>query len=131
MTVAKEVVQFLMGIFGDRQAAQGFLDDPEGVLEKHGLAGVSSADVDAAMPVVLDYAPLSVTASASDRDFNSGAGTGHAGGGGSPLPAGGITADVSLVPLANPGAPGARTVTIVLSDTRRYNAYKLNTATVP
>ena len=89
MTVAKEVVQFLMGIFGDRQAAQGFLDDPEGVLEKHGLAGVSSADVDAAMPVVLDYAPLSVTASASDRDFNSGAGTGHAGGGGSPLPAGG------------------------------------------
>ena len=89
MTVAKEVVQFLMDIFGDRQAAQGFLDDPEGVLEKHGLAGVSSADVDAAMPVVLDYAPLSVTASAADRDFNAGAGTGHAGGGGSPLPAGG------------------------------------------
>jgi hypothetical protein len=42
------------------------------------------------MPVVLDYAPLSVTASAADRDFNPGAGvgTGHAGGGGSPLPAG-------------------------------------------
>ncbi|WP_406636434.1 IniB N-terminal domain-containing protein [Pseudarthrobacter quantipunctorum] len=89
MTVAKEVVQFLMGIFGDRQAAQGFLDDPEGVLEKHGLAGVSSADVDAAMPVVLDYAPLSVTASAADRDFNPGVGTGHAGGGWSSLPAGG------------------------------------------
>ncbi|WP_350002836.1 IniB N-terminal domain-containing protein [Pseudarthrobacter sp. WHRI 8279] len=91
MTVAKEVVQFLMGIFADRQAAQGFLDDPEGVLEKHGLAGVSSADVDAAMPVVLDYAPLSVTASAADRDFNSGtgAGTGHAGGGGNPLAGGG------------------------------------------
>ncbi|OAE02869.1 IniB N-terminal domain-containing protein [Arthrobacter sp. OY3WO11] len=88
MTVAKEVVQFLMDIFGDRQAAQDFLDDPEGVLEKHGLAGVSSADVDAAMPVVLDYAPLSVTASTVDRDVSAGTGTGHAGSGWSPLPSG-------------------------------------------
>lgn len=89
MTVAKEVVQFLMGIFGDRQAARDFLDDPEGVLESHGLAGVSSADVDAAMPVVLDYAPVNVTASNVDPDFNAATGTGHAGGGWSPLPAGG------------------------------------------
>ncbi|GAA3401129.1 IniB N-terminal domain-containing protein [Pseudarthrobacter polychromogenes] len=87
MTVAKEVVQFLMDIFGDRQAAHDFLDDPEGVLERHGLAGVSSADVDAAMPVVLDYAPLSVTASTVDREIS--AGTGHAGSGWSPLPSGG------------------------------------------
>ena len=79
MTVAKEVVQFLMDILGDRQAAQDFLDDPESALEKHGLAGVSSADVDAAMPVVLDYAPLSVTASTVDREISAGAGTGHAG----------------------------------------------------
>ena len=89
MTVAKEVVQFLMDIFGDRQAAQDFLDDPEGVLEQHGLAGVSSADVDAAMPVVLDYAPLSVTAPAVDRHLSAGAGTGHAGSGWSPFPSGG------------------------------------------
>lgn len=89
MTVAKEVVQFLMDIFGDRQAAQDFLDDPEGVLEQHGLAGVSSADVDAAMPVVLDYAPLSATASTVDRQLSAGTGTGHAGSGWSPLPSGG------------------------------------------
>ena len=92
MTVAKDVVQFLMDIFQDRQAAQEFLDDPERVLEDHGLGGVRSADVDAAMPVVLDYAPLSVNASNVDRDFNAGgnnAGTVHEGGGWNPLPGGG------------------------------------------
>ena len=84
MTVAKDVVQFLMDIFGDRQAAQNFLTDPEGVLESQGLAGVRSADVDAAMPVVLDYAPLRVNATNVDGDFHpagTNAGTGHVGGG--------------------------------------------------
>jgi hypothetical protein len=84
MTVAKDVVQFLMNLFADRQAAQDFLDDPEGVLENHGLGGVRAADVDAAMPVVLDYAPISVNASRFDQQDNSGgndASTGHAGSG--------------------------------------------------
>jgi hypothetical protein len=88
MTVAKDVVQFLMNLFGDRQAAQDFLDDPEGVLENHGLGGVRSADVDAAMPVVLDYAPISVNASRFDQNYND-ASTGHVGGGWSPPPGGG------------------------------------------
>ncbi|MCQ6273147.1 IniB N-terminal domain-containing protein [Pseudarthrobacter sp. R1] len=92
MTVAKDVVQFLMNLFGDRQAAQDFLDDPEGVLETHGLGGVRSADVDAAMPVVLDYAPISVNASRFDQHYNAGgndASTGHAGGGWTPPPGAG------------------------------------------
>lgn len=92
MTVAKDVVQFLMDLFGNRQAAQDFLDDPERVLSDHGLGGVSSADVDAAMPVVLDYAPLSVNASNFDRDFGAGgnsAGAGHLSGVWTPLPAAG------------------------------------------
>lgn len=91
MTVAKDVVQFLMDMLGDRQAARDFLEDPEGVLEKHGLGGVSSADVDAAMPVVLDYAPLNASASHVSTDFNAGgnnAFTGHTGGW-TPLPDGG------------------------------------------
>lgn len=75
MTVAKDVVQFLMNIFGDRQAAQEFLNNPEGVLQGHGLGGMSSADVDAAMPVVLDYAPVNVNASTFDKIVTAGAGS--------------------------------------------------------
>lgn len=92
MTVAKDVVQFLMNLFADRQAAQDFLDDPESVLEEHGLGEVCSADVDAAMPVVLDYAPVTINASRFDRDYSAGGGdssNGHAGGAWSPFPAGG------------------------------------------
>src|SRR5919112_259541 len=93
MTLANDLVQFLMQLFGDRQAAQDFLDDPERVLEDHGLGGVCSADVDAAMPVVLDYAPVTINASRFDRDYNTGgnnSSTDHNGGGGyTPPPAGG------------------------------------------
>ena len=83
MTLANDLVQFLMHLFGNRQAAQDFLDNPEKVLEDHGFGEVCSADVDAAMPVVLDYAP--VTTSRFDREYNTGGNTswtGHIGGGG-------------------------------------------------
>jgi hypothetical protein len=86
MTLANDLVQFLMHLFGDRQAAQDFLDNPEKVLDDHGLGGVCSADVDAAMPVVLDYAPVTVNASRFDREYNTGgnsARTDDNGGGGS------------------------------------------------
>ncbi|WP_258803274.1 IniB N-terminal domain-containing protein [Pseudarthrobacter sp. NS4] len=92
MTVAKDVVQFLMNLFADRQAAQDFLNDPEGVLEEHGLGEVSSADVDAAMPVVLDYAPVTINAARFDRDYSTGGGdssNGHVGGAWSPFPGSG------------------------------------------
>jgi hypothetical protein len=75
MTIASDLVRFLMQLFGDRQATQEFLENPERVLEDHGLGGVCSADVDAAMPVVLDYAPVTVNASRFDREYNTG-GTG-------------------------------------------------------
>ena len=61
-TLANDLVQFLMQLFGNREAIQEFLDDPERALEEHGLANVCSADVDAAMPVVLDYAPITLNA---------------------------------------------------------------------
>ncbi|NUP58891.1 MAG: hypothetical protein HOQ06_05375 [Pseudarthrobacter sp.] len=80
-TLANDLVQFLMHLFGDAQATRDFLEDPERVLADHGLGHVSPADVDAAMPVVLDYAPISVNASL-DRDDHTGsnvAGSGHPG----------------------------------------------------
>jgi hypothetical protein len=95
MTVASDLVRFLMQLFGDREATQEFLANPERVLEDHGLGAVCSADVDAAMPVVLDYAPVTVDASRLDRDYNTGgngAATGSIGSGGiayTPPPAGG------------------------------------------
>ncbi|QDG89544.1 IniB N-terminal domain-containing protein [Pseudarthrobacter sp. NIBRBAC000502770] len=61
-TLANDLVQFLMQLFGNREAIQEFLDDPEKALQEHGLANVCSADVDAAMPVVLDYAPITLNA---------------------------------------------------------------------
>ncbi|MDQ0674132.1 hypothetical protein QFZ36_001693 [Pseudarthrobacter siccitolerans] len=95
MTVASDLVRFLMQLFGDREATQEFLANPERVLEDHGLGAVCSADVDAAMPVVLDYAPVTVNASRLDRDYNTGgngAATGPGASGGiayTPPPAGG------------------------------------------
>ena len=71
-TLASDLVQFLMQLFGNREAIQEFLDDPERALAEHGLGNVGSADVDAAMPVVLDYAPITVNASSFEREHNTG-----------------------------------------------------------
>ncbi len=78
-TLANDLVQFLMRLFGDREAIQEFLDDPERALAEHGLGNVGSADVDAAMPVVLDYAPITVNASSLDRLHNTGGNSAWAG----------------------------------------------------
>jgi hypothetical protein len=71
-TLANDLVQFLMHLFGNRAAIQEFLDDPERALAEHGLGNVCSADVDAAMPVVLDYAPITVNASSFERAHSGG-----------------------------------------------------------
>lgn len=78
-TLANDLVQFLMQLFGNRKAIQNFLDNPEKTLAEHGLANVCSADVDAAMPVVLDYAPISVSAPALDRGYSTGGNSAWAG----------------------------------------------------
>jgi len=88
-TLANDLVQFLMHLFGNRKAIQAFLDDPERALAEHGLGNVCLADVDAAMPVVLDYAPITVNAPSFEREYSTGgssawtaagASAGHAGG---------------------------------------------------
>lgn len=92
-TLANDLVLFLMSLFGNQEAAKEFLDDPERSLEHAGLGGVCSADVDAALPVVLDYAPITVNASSFDRSYNTGGNGAATGLGGAvavtPPPAGG------------------------------------------
>jgi len=88
-TLANDLVQFLMQLFGNREAVQEFLDDPERALAEHGLGNVCSADVDAAMPVVLDYAPITVNASSFDRLHNTGGNSAWSGPGGSGFTASG------------------------------------------
>ncbi|WP_164205267.1 IniB N-terminal domain-containing protein [[Micrococcus luteus] ATCC 49442] len=89
-TLANDLVLFLMSLFGNEEAAKEFLDDPEKVLEEHGLDKVCSADVDAAMPVILDFAPITVNASSFDREYNTGGNDSEVSGGGhTPPPAGG------------------------------------------
>jgi hypothetical protein len=92
-TLANDLVLFLMSLFGNQEAAKEFLSDPERSLEDHGLGGVCSADVDAALPVVLDYAPITVNASSFDRSYNTGGNGAATGGGGAvavtPPPTGG------------------------------------------
>lgn len=78
-TLANDLVQFLMHLFGDREAIQEFLDDPARALEEHGLGNVCSADVDAAMPVVLDYAPITVNAASFGRAHITGGNSAWAG----------------------------------------------------
>jgi len=79
-TLANALVQFLMSLFGNPRAAQAFLEDPEQALQDAGLGHVSSVDVDAAMPVVLDYAPITLYVTSFERAYNA------AGTGGSNLP---------------------------------------------
>ncbi|WP_018768888.1 IniB N-terminal domain-containing protein [Arthrobacter sp. 162MFSha1.1] len=82
-TLANDLVQFLMHLFGSRKAIQAFLDNPEKTLAEHGLGNVCLADVDAAMPVVLDYAPITVNASSFEREYNTGGSSAWAGAGAS------------------------------------------------
>ena len=79
-TLANDLVLFLMSLFGNQQAAKEFLDNPERALDDAGLGGVCSADVDAAMPVILDFAPIN--ASSFDRSYNTGGNVSATGGGG-------------------------------------------------
>ncbi|WP_461187695.1 IniB N-terminal domain-containing protein [Arthrobacter sp. Z4-13] len=100
MTLANDLVQFLMHLFGDRQAAQDFLDNPDKVLDDHGLGGVCSADVDAAMPVVLDYAPITLNASSFDRTYNTGGNVSAT------APSGGGTGGTGYTPPPSNGGNG-------------------------
>ncbi|WP_189636324.1 IniB N-terminal domain-containing protein [Arthrobacter sp. NamB2] len=70
-TLASSLLDFLMNLFNDPEAAADFLEDPEQALEDAGLGGVCWDDVEAVLPVVVDYAPITVSSS-FDREYNTG-----------------------------------------------------------
>ncbi|GAB3259512.1 IniB N-terminal domain-containing protein [Arthrobacter pigmenti] len=78
-TLTTQLLEFLMDLLGDPEATSEFLEDPERALDEAGLGDVCSADVDAIMPVILDYAPVDVESS-FDREYNTGGNSGPSGG---------------------------------------------------
>ncbi|MET0932566.1 MAG: IniB N-terminal domain-containing protein, partial [Mycetocola sp.] len=67
MPITTVLLEFLLSLLRDPAAAAEFRADPEAALESAGLSNVTSEDVDACMPVVLDYAPV-----IGDREYNAG-----------------------------------------------------------
>lgn len=49
---------FVLNLFSDSQALTSFEQDPAAVLDNAGLSGISAADVQEVMPLVIDYAPV-------------------------------------------------------------------------
>ncbi|MCU1635707.1 MAG: hypothetical protein JWQ68_946 [Cryobacterium sp.] len=70
-TLTTLLLDFIMNLLGDPEAADKFRDDPEKALDEAGLGSVCSDDVDAILPVVLDYAPVQANSS-FDREYNTG-----------------------------------------------------------
>ncbi|GAA1628015.1 IniB N-terminal domain-containing protein [Georgenia ruanii] len=62
-TIANALLGFLMHLLRDPDAAEKFREDPDGELHRAGLDDVQPDDVDAVLPVVLDYAPIRVDTS--------------------------------------------------------------------
>ena len=73
-TLASTLLDFLLSLMSDPAKVAAFNDDPEGTLAANGLGSVCTDDVDAVMPVVIDYAPVRVD-STFDREYNTGGNT--------------------------------------------------------
>ena len=72
MPITTILLEFLLNLLRDPEAAAEFRADPEAVLESAGLSEVTPDDVDACMPVVLDYAPVDYAPVIGDREYNAG-----------------------------------------------------------
>jgi hypothetical protein len=69
MSITQLLLDFLLNLLKDPKAAAEFSEDPQGVLEAHGLGDICQEDVDAVVPVVLDFAPISAI---GDRVYETG-----------------------------------------------------------
>ncbi|GAA3509818.1 IniB N-terminal domain-containing protein [Georgenia daeguensis] len=78
-TIANNLLEFLMNLLRDPEAAAAFRHDPEKALDHAGLRDVCTEDVEAVMPVIFDYAPVRVDSS-FDRDYNTGRNDSEVGG---------------------------------------------------
>jgi hypothetical protein len=83
MNITAALLDFLMSLLRDPDAAAEFAADPEGALEKAGLSEITCDDVDTVMPVVLDYAPM-----VGEREYNTGGNTTTGGDAGGPVTGG-------------------------------------------
>jgi hypothetical protein len=78
-TIANTLLEFLMNLLRDPEAAAAFRHDPEKALEHAGLGEVCTEDVEAVMPVIFDYAPVRVDSS-FDRNYDTGRNDSEVGG---------------------------------------------------
>src|SRR3954449_7297974 len=60
-TLTSTLLDFILSLLRDPQAAQAFNDHPEQALSDAGLNDVCSADVQSLMPMLADYAPAGVS----------------------------------------------------------------------
>ncbi|HEY9306592.1 MAG TPA: IniB N-terminal domain-containing protein, partial [Microbacterium sp.] len=88
--ITTALLDFLMGLLKSPQAGADFAADPDTALQNAGLQGICAADVDAVLPVALDFSPV------GNREYDTGGnsidsgawggggwgGGGHDGGGG-------------------------------------------------
>src|SRR5437763_16264383 len=55
----------VLSLLSDQSVLSAFQEDPAGVLDQAGLSDISAADVQSAIPLVMDYAPQGLEASLS------------------------------------------------------------------
>ena len=67
MAVTQSLLDFILNLLRDPQAAADFNADPEASLAGAGHSSLSCADMDVMRPVLLDYAPVSM-----EREYNTG-----------------------------------------------------------
>ena len=56
--ITTALLDFLMGLLKSPQAGADFAADPDTALQNAGLQGICAADVDAVLPVALDFSPV-------------------------------------------------------------------------
>jgi hypothetical protein len=58
--VATSLLDFILDLLSDPEAAADFQEDPEAALEDAGLGDLCAGDVDAILPMLADYAPVGI-----------------------------------------------------------------------
>jgi hypothetical protein len=79
--VATSLLDFILDLLSDPEAAAEFHADAQGALEDAGLGDLCAADVDAILPMLADFAPVGVAGGSSggsaDDDDEDGSNSGH------------------------------------------------------
>jgi hypothetical protein len=67
---SNSLLDFILSLLSDSEAAAEFYADPDGALKSAGLGDVCGDDVHSVLPLVLDYAPVSVKHDGGGRDHD-------------------------------------------------------------